>query len=379
MADDRMDQKLHDFYALLHRRDRAAPVPDVRPPPAPRRFGLMMAVAAAVAVIAIAVWLFAPFGKATIASSTVELRRDPLPSVASVALPPVKPAVMEAPQIPMPAPTPTPVQTAVVVPPPQEALVRPLKPEAPRPEAPTVPAWIRYAVPAPPKDARPRIAIVIDDLGLDRRRTERAIALPGPLTLSFLAYAGDLPRQAEAAHRGGHELMLHVPMEPVGKVLDTGPNELDVGLSQEELLQRLRWDLGRFDGYVGINNHMGSKFTSDSASMRPVMEELHRRGLLFLNSRTIGSTTGIDLARELGVPHAGRDVFLDNDVTTTAISAQFVELERIAKRNGSAIAIGHPHDQTMDVLQKWLDEAPGRGFVLVPVSTIVRERGGVTG
>jgi len=371
-----MDQKLHDFYALLHRRDRAAPVPVVRPP-APRRLGLLMAAAAAIAIVAIAVWLFAPFGKATIASSTVELRRDPLPSVASVALPPVKPAVIAAPQIPMPASTP--VQTAAVVPPPQEALVRPLKPEAPKPEALTVPAWIRYAVPAPPKDARPRIAIVIDDLGLDRRRTERAIALPGPLTLSFLAYAADLPRQAEAAHRGGHELMLHVPMEPVGKVLDTGPNELDVGLSQDELLQRLRWDLGRFDGYVGINNHMGSKFTSDTASMRPVMEELRRRGLLFLDSRTIGSTTGMDLARELGVPHAGRDVFLDNDVTTAAISTQFAELERVAKRNGSAIAIGHPHDQTMDVLQKWLDEAPGRGFVLVPVSTIVKERGGVAG
>ncbi len=241
-----------------------------------------------------------------------------------------------------------------------------------------MPAWIRYAVPAPPKDARPRIAIVIDDLGLDRRRTERAISLPGPLTLSFLAYASDLPKQTEAAHRGGHELLLHVPMEPIGKVLDASPNELDVGLSPDEVLQRLRWDLGRFDGYVGINNHMGSKFTSDSASMRPVMEELHRRGLLFLDSRTIGSTTGMDLAREIGVPHAGRDVFLDNDVSTPAIAAQFADLERVAKRNGSAIAIGHPHDQTLDVLQKWLDEAPARGFVLVPVSAIIRDRG-VTG
>lgn len=362
-----MDQKLHDFYALLHRRDRAATAAtDVRPPRSRRVWPLMVALAA-VGVIAGAVWVIAPFGRATVLSSTVELRRDPLPSVASVALPPLKPAASEAPTLPAP-----PTQIAVV-PPPQEALVRPIKPEAP-----PIPAWIRYAVPAPPKDARPRIAIVIDDLGLDRRRTERAIALPGPLTLSFLAYASDLPKQAEAAHRGGHELLLHVPMEPVGKVLDTGPNELDVGLSQDELLQRLRWDLGRFDGYVGINNHMGSRFTSDSASMRPVMEELHRRGLLFLDSRTIGSTTGMDLAKELGVPHAGRDIFLDNDVSTAAISAQFAELERVAKRNGSAIAIGHPHDQTLDVLQKWLDEAPGRGFVLVPVSAIVRERG-VTG
>jgi len=363
-----MDQKLHDFYALLHRRDRAVAAPEVRPPPTRRTGTIVLTATAIVALIAAAIWLGGTIGRTTLATSTVELRRDPLPSVASVALPPVpaKPASVEAPS--------PPPQTAVVAPPPAEVLARPAKPDPPSPPA----AWIRYAIPAPPKDARPRIAIVIDDLGLDRRRTERAISLPGPLTLSFLAYASDLPRQTEAAHRAGHELLLHVPMEPMGKLVDASPNELDVGLSPDEVLQRLRWDFGRFDGYVGINNHMGSKFTADSASMRPVMEELRRRGLLFLDSRTIGSTTGIDLARELGVPHAGRDVFLDNDVSTAAIAAQFAELERVAKRNGSAVAIGHPHDQTLDVLQKWLDEAPGRGFVLVPVSAIVRDKG-VTG
>ncbi|HTZ80973.1 MAG TPA: divergent polysaccharide deacetylase family protein [Stellaceae bacterium] len=364
-----MDQKLHDFYALLHRRDRAVAVPELHPPRSRKTGMLLLAVLAATTAVALAVWLAGSLGRTITVSSTVELRRDPLPSVASVALPPpIKSAAVVAP--PPSAPVSSPPQTAMV-PLQPEALTRPAKPEAPA----ATPAWIRYAIPAPPKDARPRIAIVIDDLGLDRRRTERAIALPGPLTLSFLAYASDLPRQTEAAHRAGHELLLHVPMEPIGKVLDASPNELDVGLSEDEVLQRLRWDLGRFQGYVGINNHMGSKFTSDSASMRPVMEELHRRGLLFLDSRTIGSTTGMDLARELGVPHAGRDVFLDNDVSTSAIAVQFAELERIAKRNGNAIAIGHPHDQTLDVLQKWLDEAPSRGFVVVPVSAIVKDRG----
>jgi len=359
-----MDQKLHDFYALLHRRDRAVAAPELRPPPTRRVGTIVLTAAAIVAVIVAAIWLGGTIGRTTLATSTVELRRDPLPSVASVALPPVpvKPASVEAPPPP---------QSAMVVPSAAEVLTPPAKPVPPSQTA----AWIRYAIPAPPKDARPRIAIVIDDLGLDRRRTERAISLPGPLTLSFLAYASDLPRQTEAAHRAGHELLLHVPMEPIGKLVDASPNELDVSLSPDEVLQRLRWDFGRFDGYVGINNHMGSKFTADSASMRPVMEELRRRGLLFLDSRTIGSTTGIDLARELGVPHAARDVFLDNDVSTAAISAQFAELERVAKRNGSAVAIGHPHDQTLDVLQKWLDEAPGRGFVLVPVTAIVKDRG----
>jgi len=239
-----------------------------------------------------------------------------------------------------------------------------------------LPAWIRNAVPAPLKDARPRVAVVIDDLGLDRRRSERAIALPGPLTLSFLPYAMDLPRQAEAARKAGHELLVHVPMEPLGKGLDAGPNPLDVGVGNDEVLQRLRWDLSRFEGYVGINNHMGSRFTSDAEALRPVMQELHERGLLFIDSRTVARSAGMEMASEYHVPNAGRDVFLDNETSVAAIAAQLAELERVARRTGSAIAIGHPHDVTVEALQRWLKDLPARGFVLVPVSAIVKERSG---
>src|SRR6185437_13581416 len=135
---------------------------------------------------------------------------------------------------------------------------RPLPPAAPQPALPTQPE----ALP-PAMRGRARVAIVIDDLGMDRRRTERTIALKGPLTLSFLAYADDLPHLTEAAHRAGHELLVHVPMEPMSRAEDMGPNGLAVALSHDELMRRLRWDLDRFDGYVGINNHMGSRFTSD--------------------------------------------------------------------------------------------------------------------
>ena len=213
-------------------------------------------------------------------------------------------------------------------------------------------------------------------MGLDRPRSERAIALPGPLTLSFLAYARDLPQQTALAHREGHELMVHVPMEPMGRMLVADPNQLDVAMSREEVLTRLRWDLSRFEGYVGINNHMGSRFTADAPAMRPVLEELKARGLLFIDSRTTPSTAGAEIARELDVPHASRDVFLDYEVSIAAVEAQLAELERVAHRNGSAIAIGHPHDQTLEVLQHWLRELPQKGLALVPVSAIVRERGG---
>src|SRR5690348_10938720 len=276
---------------------------------------------------------------------------------------------------------------------------RPLAPAAPQPAAPpdalptprqppakaemlppaksdaTQPAWLRYAVASPSMlRGRARVAIVIDDLGMDRRRTERTIALKGPLTLSFLPYADDLPHLTEAAHRAGHELLVHVPMEPMSRAEDMGPNGLAVALSHDELLRRLRWDLGRFEGYVGINNHMGSRFTSDTPGMTAIMTELKARGLLFIDSRTIASTVAAEVAERLGVPNASRDVFLDNESAATAVGERLAVLEAMARRHGSAIAIGHPHDGTLAELALWLDKLESKGLVLVPVSTIVKER-----
>jgi hypothetical protein len=195
--------------------------------------------------------------------------------------------------------------------------------------------------------------------------------------MSFLPYAMDLAQQSEAARRQGHELLVHVPMEPLdARNNDAGPGPLDVRLSADEILRRLRWDLGRFDGYVGINNHMGSRFTSDAEALRPVMQELHDRGLLFLDSRTVPHSLGVTVAARYGVPHAGRDVFLDDEISSPAIDARLAELERVARHSGSAIAIGHPHDATLEALKPWLRDASSKGFVLVPLSAIVKERAG---
>ena len=292
-----------------------------------------------------------------------------------------EPVVEESAEMTRPDPgsaAPPPPASAPPAPPPEIAAVTVAAPALAPPAKPgkaAPPPWLRFAVHAPPPHGRPRIAIVIDDLGLDRKRTERTITLPGPLTLSFLAYANDLPHLGAEGHRAGHELMLHVPMEPMSRREDMGPNGLAVGLGRDELLRRLRWDLARFDGYVGINNHMGSRFTSDAQSLLPVMEELKQRGLLFLDSRTISNSAGLMLAKQVGVPSAARDVFLDNEVDGEAIAAQLAETEAIARRHGSAIAIGHPHDATIDELQRWLPTLPRKGFELVPVSALVREAG----
>ena len=238
------------------------------------------------------------------------------------------------------------------------------------------PAWLRFAAPASPSGNRPLVAIVLDDLGLDRVRTAAAIRLPGPVTLSFMTYASDLAEQTEAAHRAGHELLLHVPMEAVDRHEDPGPHALYTALSREEILDRLRWGLGRFDGYVGINNHMGSKFTADRSAMTPVIEELRARGLVFLDSRTTARSVAFDLAAADGVPHAARDVFLDDDLAPAAISRQLGEVEGVARRRGSAIAIGHAHDTTLAALRAWLPSLAGKGLVLVPLSAVVRNRSG---
>jgi polysaccharide deacetylase 2 family uncharacterized protein YibQ len=149
---------------------------------------------------------------------------------------------------------------------------------------------------------------------------------------------------------------------------------LRVALSDDDIRARTAAALDRLPLALGLNNHMGSRFTRDPRAMRPVLEELAARGLLFLDSRTSGASVGADLARRLGVPSAGRDVFLDNEIDARAIRAQLAELERVASRRGSAIAIGHPHEATIEALAQFVPEMLGRGMQLVGVSAIVRQR-----
>ena len=198
------------------------------------------------------------------------------------------------------------------------------------------------------------------------------MALPGPLTLSFLAYADDLAHQTQNAHAAGHELMLHVPMEPGAGNIDPGPNVLLTGMSKDELLKSLRWNLDQMQGYVGINNHMGSRFTADSDAMQIVVGELRRRGLLFLDSVTSGKSVAHNMARDAGIPFAIRNVFLDHDDDEAAIRRQLNQVERIARQTGLAIAIGHPREKTLNVLDTWLKSVAGKGFQLVPVSAVAR-------
>ena len=216
----------------------------------------------------------------------------------------------------------------------------------------------------------PRIAIIIDDVGLDLKGSRRAIQLPRFITLSFLPYALRLRDQTHDARELGHELMLHMPMEPMGHA-DPGPGALLVNQSQDEIRQRLDDALASFTGFDGVNNHMGSKFTSNAADMEIVMNELEPRHLFFLDSRTSAKTVAEETARQHHLPTISRDIFLDDDESYASITNQLKQTEHVAMRKGYAVAIGHPHAATLQAIEEWIPSVQQRGFTLVPVHDLV--------
>ena len=236
-------------------------------------------------------------------------------------------------------------------------------------------AWRRNAVPFRDLNTRPLIAIVIDDVGLDRPRSKRAWELPSPLTMSFLPYAKDLRDQARAARGRGHELMLHLPMEPTGRN-DPGPGALLVSMTDTEIRQRTATALDSFEGFAGVNNHMGSRFTAFRPGMETVLRQLKPRGLMFLDSRTTKDSVGDQTAQELGVPGIVRHVVLDDDESLDAVRRKLADAEAVARRQGFVVAIGHPHEATLQALAEWLPTVQGKGLALAPATAVLRKRNG---
>jgi polysaccharide deacetylase 2 family uncharacterized protein YibQ len=286
---------------------------------------------------------------------TEQLRR-PLPT----------PRTQTAQPAPSPKPAPLPPRRQA------EAVQKPLPPTAPQHPAVTPePAPIQPPPAAPaPRAGHGRIAIVIDDIGPAFVDSERALRLPAPITMSVLPYAEHAAELAAEARKRGHEILVHMPMQPIGHA-NPGPNALLTGLSPAEFARRLHWNLTRFDGYVGVNNHMGSRLTTDPALMRTVLLALRERGVFYLDSRTIAGSVGLTLAKQLGVPALGRNVFLDNQMTPAAVRHQLGVAEAYAARHGAVVAIGHPHPVTVAVLEQWVKDVARRGFTLVPITALL--------
>lgn len=239
---------------------------------------------------------------------------------------------------------------------------------------PPAPAWIRNAVPFTPEPGKALIAVVIDDMGVDYKHSAEALKLPAGVTMSYLPYGREIKKQVAAAKAAGHEVIVHMPMEPMRRTANPGPDYLGVKFGAEELHARLVRNLSAFDGYVGINNHMGSRFTQDRAGLEVVMGELKKRGLMFLDSKTINTSLGEKVAAAHRLPVTHRDVFLDDEETETFTEGALEKVEAYARRHGSAVAIGHPKAITLKDLNAWTPGLAARGFQLAPLTAVLKYR-----
>ncbi len=283
---------------------------------------------------------------------------------------------------------PQPTWSMRISPPPYEEYLPPLvaaiEPAAPPVDAEEV-ARVEAPVVVSPMVAKPRrqpllppgraplVSIIIDDMGYSPSSLTRLAALPGPVTLAFLPYADATPAMLTAAGRGEFDIFLHLPMQPLGDA-NPGINALLADLDETEFRQRVRQAVAAVPGAVGVNNHMGSKVTALPDAMRWVMDELRQQPLLFVDSRTNPESVAEATAAMLGLPATGRDVFIDHLPEPEAIARQLALIERIARREGSVVAIGHPYDVTLRALERWLPDLEQRGFRLASVADVIAYR-----
>jgi polysaccharide deacetylase 2 family uncharacterized protein YibQ len=223
---------------------------------------------------------------------------------------------------------------------------------------------------AAPADNRPKIVIVIDDMGISIQRTADIISLEYPITTAFLTYGRNLDKQVDAARAKGHEIMLHTPMEPFSAA-NVAPDVLTTKMSPDEIKQNLRIMLAKFHNIKGINNHMGSKLTEDHERMQAVMDVLKEQNLFFLDSKTSAKSCAEQTAKENGLHYAHRHIFLDNTNEKNYVLEQLKRTENIAAKNGYAIAIGHPKTGTYAALKEWLPQLENKGFHLISMSDLM--------
>lgn len=234
--------------------------------------------------------------------------------------------------------------------------------------------WQKFAAhPVNVPAGNAEIILVIDDLGIVKGTTKQMIEMNVPLTLSFLPYATEIAAQVNEAYKKGHDILVHIPMEPKGKA-DPGPHALLSSTSAGKQMESIDYNLGQFSNYIGINNHMGSRFTEDEEAVNRFLDVIKDKGLLVLDSKTTANSQLEKLAIEKNIPVTERDVFLDNEQDIKYIQGQLGKLERIAKRDGSALAIGHPYAQTVAALKEWIPTLAEKGITIIPISQKVREK-----
>ncbi len=227
--------------------------------------------------------------------------------------------------------------------------------------------------------ATPRISIIIDDIGYRWVDDRRALGLPGPIAYSIMPHSPHAKLMSRLAAEGGKDVLLHLPMEATDEKKNRflGPGALMTGMSRQQFINTLIDDLASFPNIIGVNNHMGSLLTRHSVHMEWLMKSLRTRDVFYVDSLTSHRSVATHVARKHRVPFLSRDVFLDNRRDEQAINAQFNKLLRIARERGRAVAIGHPHPETISVLARRLSSLRREGVLLVSLKTLVPEPSGL--
>ena len=221
----------------------------------------------------------------------------------------------------------------------------------------------------------PTISILIDDLGYKFKEDVRALALPGPIAYAILPHGPHTEKVSAIAHKKGKDILLHLPMQ--AEVMDKneflGPGALTLNMTREEFVTTLNINIKAVPNLIGINNHMGSLLTRHPGHMQWLMENMRKNGQFYVDSLTSDDSVAARVAKENNVPYLTRDIFLDHKQDRKSIRQQFMQLIRVAKRNGSALAIGHPHNSTIEVLRKELQNLGKYGVKLVSIKSLIHK------
>ena len=237
----------------------------------------------------------------------------------------------------------------------------------------------QYARPLTPHQTDPetaKIAIMVGGMGLSSTGTSVAInRLPAEVTLAFAPYAKGLQDWVHKARQNGHEVMLQLPMEPYDYPdNDPGPHTLLSSLPPPDNIRRLEWLMARFTGYFGVTNYMGAKFTSSADAVRPVLRQINRRGLVYMEDGSSARSGSAKIARQIGLKAASADLIIDATANAAGIDAALTRLETIALERGFAVGVGSGLPITMERLVRWAEKLHAKGIVLVPVSATIALR-----
>src|SRR5262249_44940723 len=227
----------------------------------------------------------------------------------------------------------------------------------------------------PGKPNAPRIAIVVGGLGISAVGTNDALRkLPDAVTLAFAPYGGDLERQVARARESGHEVLLQVPMEPFDyPENDPGPHTLLTSIDAAQNLDRLHWLMSRFQGYVGVVNYMGGRFSASEQGLAPVLREAATRGLIYLDDGSSARSLASQIAGANNLAFAKADLIIDQVPTPADIDRALGRLETMARARGTAVGFAGALPVSIDHIARWIKAAESRGIQLVPITTVVTQ------